>query len=146
LAISKDGSIVTVVQIFQNFFTDVFKDFFVGNSGALGLIKGPVASMEGEFFFRELVLILIDFLDVERLAIHVNDQFLIGVDFVFFERSYSDDDFDAVTLAGHSFDRLYKCRLIKAIAIKGLYLYLCWPINYANLVKLIFNRFLAKQY
>jgi hypothetical protein len=108
LAICKDGGIVAVVQIFQDFFTDVLKDFFVGNSGAFGVIKGPVASMEGEFLFRELVLFLIDFLDVERLAIHVNDQFLIGVDFIFFERSYSDDDFDAVTLAGHSFDRLYK--------------------------------------
>jgi hypothetical protein len=108
LAICKDGGIVAVVQIFQDFFTDVLKDFFVGNSGAFGVIKGPVASMEGEFLFRELVLFLIDFLDVERLAIHVNDQFLIGVDFIFFERSYSDDDFDAVTFAGHSFDRLYK--------------------------------------
>jgi hypothetical protein len=103
LSVGKDGSIVAVVQIFQHFFTYVIEDFLVGDSGAFGLIEGPVTTMEGEFFFRELILVVIDFLDVDGLTIHVDDEFLIGVDFVFLERSDSDDDLDAISLAGHVF-------------------------------------------
>lgn len=99
MSVGEDGGVVAVVQIFQHLFTDVFKYFFVGDSCAFGLIEGPVAAMKGELFLRELVLVIINFLDVEGLSVHVDDKFLIGVDFVFLERPDSDYDLDAISLA-----------------------------------------------
>ena len=101
MSISKDGGIVTVVQIFQYLFTNVLEDFLVGDSGAFGLIKGPIASMETKLLFRELFILLINFPDIESLTIHINDEFLMGVDFVLLERTYSYYDLDTVSFAGH---------------------------------------------
>ena len=91
------------INIFQNFLTNVIKDFLVSDSGAFSLIKWPVATMEGELFFWELMFILINFLNVDGLTIHIDDEFLIRVGLVLLERSDSYHDLDAICFAGHFF-------------------------------------------
>lgn len=114
MSIGEDGRVVSIVKVFQDFLTDVFKHFFVGDSGSFGLVKRPVTSMEPEIFFWENVLIFVDFLDPESLSVHVDDKFLVIIDLVFFERTYSDYDLNAVTLAWHDIKKefmIIKCKI-----------------------------------
>ena len=57
--------------------------------------------MEAELLLTEDFLALINFLDSKSLTIHIDDEFLVGVNLILLERTYSDDDLDAVSLAGH---------------------------------------------
>lgn len=57
--------------------------------------------MKSEFFLCEDGLVVVDFFNVEGLVLHVDNEFLVGVDFVLFEWTHSDDDFDAVAFSGH---------------------------------------------
>lgn len=114
MSIGKYGRVVSIVKVFQDFLTNVFKHFFVGDSGSFGLIKGPVTSMKPEIFFWEHVLIIVDFLDPEGLSVHVDNKFLVVIDLVFFERTYSNYDLDTITLAWHDFKKefmIIKCKI-----------------------------------
>jgi hypothetical protein len=80
--------------------------------------------MEGELFLRELIFILINFPDIDGLTIHIDDEFLIRVDFVLLERSDSYHDLDAVSFTGHVFGLagFIYMKSNKNYAIKVLYL------------------------
>jgi len=55
--------------------------------------------MECEFFLRELILFLINLIDVQILAIHINNEFLIGIKLILFKWTYSYNDFYAISFA-----------------------------------------------
>lgn len=103
LPICEDGSIVSIIEIFENLLTNILKDFFIGDPGAFRLIEGPVTAVECKLFFRQYRLMIINFLDIKSLSIHINDEFLIGIDLIFFEGTHSDNYLNAIALAWHQF-------------------------------------------
>ncbi len=57
--------------------------------------------MESEFLLGQHGLFVVNLLNVKGLAIHVNDELLVGVDLVLLKGTYSNYDLDAIALTGH---------------------------------------------